>query len=205
MSGSGSGAGAGRATGTPAPTGWNTWDVRTHTGMNRLPSGPRVRFGVLGPEGPVLDGFTWRDGLERLGPHTVDGSYAEVTVRAAGHRLRLEFAGGPGDVLYVRAGSTGRIALSVDGLTGIVEPTGRPGAAIRPGAAERPGAGDFPLGTVLAGGIRWTVTASSAADRVKGPADALVLAFRGPGTVELRIAPADAPGTAARTAGVLAS
>ncbi|WP_089107790.1 MGH1-like glycoside hydrolase domain-containing protein [Streptomyces hyaluromycini] len=202
---SGSGAGAGRATGTPAPAGWNTWDVRTHTGMNRLPSGPRVRFGVLGPEGPVLDGFTWRDGLERLGPHTVDGSHAEVTVRAAGHRLRLEFAGGPGDILYVRAGSTGRVALSVDGLTGIVEPTGRPDAAGRPGAAERPGAGDFPLGTVLAGGIRWTVTASSAADRVEGPADALVLAFRGPGTVELRIAPADAPGTAARTAGVLAS
>ncbi|MFD4509145.1 trehalase family glycosidase [Streptomyces sp. NPDC058457] len=205
MSGTGTGTGEWRATGTPAPAGWNTWDVRTHTGMSRLPSGPRVRFGVLGPGGPVLDGFTWRDGLERLGPHTVDGSYAEVTVRAAGHRLRLEFAGGPGDILYVRAESTGRVALSVDALTGIVEPTGRPGASGRPGAPGRPGAGDLLLGTVLAGGIRWTVTASSAADRVEGPADALVLAFRGPGTVELRIAPADAPGTAARTAGVLAS
>ncbi|MGW7548048.1 MGH1-like glycoside hydrolase domain-containing protein [Streptomyces sp. NPDC054770] len=183
-----SGAEERRATGTPAPTGWNTWDVRTHTGMSRLPSGPRVRFGVLGPEGPVLDGFTWRDGLERLGPHTVDGTYAEVTVRAAGHRLRLEFAGGPGDILHVRAESTGRVVLSVEGLTGIDDPPAGPDT-----------------GTLLAGGLRWTVTASSAVHRVEGPADALILALGSPGTAELRIAPADAPGTVAETAGVLAA
>ncbi|WP_210590503.1 amylo-alpha-1,6-glucosidase [Streptomyces sp. GESEQ-35] len=163
-----------RATVTPAPSGWNTWDVRTHTGMSRLPSGPRVRFGVLGPEGPVLDGFTWRDGLERLGPHTVDGSYAEVTVRAAGHRLRLEFAGGPGDVLDARAESTGVIVLSVEGLDDIEEST------------------DL-TATVRAGGIRWTVTTSSRARRVEGPEGALVLAFdteASEGAVNLHIAPA---------------
>ncbi|GGN10477.1 MGH1-like glycoside hydrolase domain-containing protein [Streptomyces fuscichromogenes] len=197
-----SGAGQRRATATPAwtgrrtpaPSGWNTWDVRTHTGMSRLPSGPRVRFGVLGPEGPVLDGFTWRDGLERLGPHTVDGTYAEVTVRAAGHRLRLEFAGGPGDVLHVRAESGGQVVLAVEGLTGHDEPTDRPGTADRAAA-----------GIVRADERRWTVAASAPARRIEGAADALVLVFRGPGTVELRIAPADAPGTVHRTAGVLAA
>ncbi|MER5529367.1 trehalase family glycosidase [Streptomyces sp. NPDC002677] len=150
---------------TPAPTGWNTWDVRTHTGMSRLPDGPRVRFGVLGPDGPVLDGFTWRDGLDRLGPHTVDGSYAEVTVRAAGHRLRLVFAGGPGDVLDARAESTGVIVLSMEGLDDIEEPTD---------------------------GIRWTLTTSTSARRIEGPEGALTLAFdteASDNAVDLRIAP----------------
>ncbi|MGW4909862.1 MGH1-like glycoside hydrolase domain-containing protein [Streptomyces sp. NPDC004270] len=150
---------------TPAPTGWNTWDVRTHTGMSRLPDGPRVRFGVLGPDGPVLDGFTWRDGLDLLGPHTVDGTYAEVTVRAAGHRLRLVFAGGPGDVLDARAESTGVIVLSVEGLDAIEEPTH---------------------------GIRWTLTTSTPGRRIEGPTGALTLAFEteaSDNAVDLRIAP----------------
>ncbi|MFD3582720.1 trehalase family glycosidase [Streptomyces sp. NPDC058683] len=161
---------------TPAPTGWNTWDVRTHTGMSRLPDGPRVRFGVLGPDGPVLDGFTWRDGLDRLGPHTVDGSYAEVTVRAAGHRLHLTFAGGPGDVLDARAESTGAIVLSVEGLDDIEEPTGQ-------------------TTTVRAGGARWTVTTSAPARRVGGPEGALVLAFDG--AVEVQVAPRRGAGNCA--------
>ncbi|MFG2959021.1 amylo-alpha-1,6-glucosidase [Streptomyces sp. NPDC048291] len=139
--------------------------------MNRLPDGPRVRFGVLGPEGPVLDGFTWRDGLERLGPHTVDGSYAEVTVRAAGHRLRLEFAGGPGDVLDALAESTGVIVLSVEGLDDIEQQT------------------DL-AATVRVGGIRWTVATSAPGRRIEGPATALVLAFDTEADVDLRIAPA---------------
>ncbi|MFI6247431.1 MGH1-like glycoside hydrolase domain-containing protein [Streptomyces sp. NPDC051016] len=180
------GTGEPRTAVTPAPTGWNTWDVRTHTGMSRLPSGPRVRFGVLGPEGPVLDGFTWRDGLERLGPHTVDGGYAEVTVRAAGHRLRLAFAGGPGDILHVRAESTGRIVLSVEGAEG----------------AEGVAGPEDPVGTALAGGIRWTVTASSPARRVASPP---VLVYDGPGTVYLRVAPAGTPGTVDGSPAVLAA
>ncbi|MGW7422994.1 MGH1-like glycoside hydrolase domain-containing protein [Streptomyces sp. NPDC054813] len=158
---------------TPAPAGWNTWDVRTHTGMSRLPAGPRVRFGVLGPDGPVLDGFTWRDGLDRLGPHTVDGSYAEVTVRAAGHRLRLVFAGGPGDVLDARAESTGVIVLSVGDFDAIEELT------------------DV-TSIVRVGGTRWTVTTSAPARRIEGRADTLTLAFdtEASDNVELRITPA---------------
>ncbi|MEV8352073.1 trehalase family glycosidase [Streptomyces niveus] len=170
--------------GTPAPTGWNTWDVRTHTGMSVLPSGPRVRFGVPGRDGPVLDGFTWRDGLERLGPHTVDGSYAEVTVRAAGHRLRLEFAGGPGDVLHARAQCAGGVVLCVEGLDGGSDEAG-------------------PLVNIQVGGARWTVTTSSPARRLDAPAHTLLLAFEA-GAVDLRVAPEHATGTVAETAAVLA-
>ncbi|MBB5785961.1 MGH1-like glycoside hydrolase domain-containing protein [Jiangella mangrovi] len=97
---------------TPAPSGWNTWDVRTHTGMTHLPSGLRVRFGLLDAAGtPVFDGFTWRHGLVRLGHHTVDGSFAEVTVEVDGVELRLAMAGGPGDELYVRAESAGIVVV----------------------------------------------------------------------------------------------
>ncbi|MFF2184989.1 trehalase family glycosidase [Streptomyces sp. NPDC058155] len=182
--------------GTPAATGWNTWDVRTHTGMSLLPSGPRVRFGLLGPDGPVLSGFTWRDGLERLGPHTVDGTYAEVTVRAAGHRLRLVFAGGPGDVLHARAESTGCVVLSVEGLDAVEEPTGE-------GDGAR---------TALVGGVPWAVTASSPARRLESPARTLTLAFdAGTGTVDVCVAPQEVPedetgsatGTVAETGTVL--
>lgn len=91
-------------------TGWNTWDVDTHTGMVHLPSGLRVRFGV---PGAPIDGYTWRDGLVRLGPHTVDGSYAEVTVEG----LHLEMAGGPGDVLYVRAEGPAGVVVALDGAS----------------------------------------------------------------------------------------
>lgn len=103
----------------PEPRGWNTWDVRAHTGMTHLPSGLRVRFGLLDAAGaPVLDGFTWRNGLVRLGHHTVDGSFAEVTVEAGSVRLRLTMAGGPGDELYVRAESAGTVVVEWPDATG---------------------------------------------------------------------------------------
>ncbi|WP_053171451.1 MGH1-like glycoside hydrolase domain-containing protein [Streptomyces sp. SBT349] len=99
----------------PVPAGWNTWDVRHHTGMSHLPSGPRVRFGLVGEDGPVVDGFTWRDGLVRLGHHAVDGSFAEVTVEAGGVALRLAFGGGTGDVLHATAETAGAAVLVVEG------------------------------------------------------------------------------------------
>ncbi|MGC4938099.1 MGH1-like glycoside hydrolase domain-containing protein [Kribbella sp. DT2] len=92
--------------------GWNTWDVDTHTGMVHLPSGLRVRFGV--PGSPV-DGFTWRDGLVRLGHHSVDGRFAEVTVEAGGAQLRLVMAGGSGEALYVSAEGTAGVVAVLDG------------------------------------------------------------------------------------------
>ncbi|MFI7273845.1 MGH1-like glycoside hydrolase domain-containing protein [Streptomyces sp. NPDC049879] len=99
----------------PAPVGWNTWDVRFHTGMSHLPSGLRVRFGVMGPDGPLTDGFTWRDGLVRLGPHALDGSYAEALVRAGDDTLRLQLAGGAGDILHARLACTGEAVIVLDG------------------------------------------------------------------------------------------
>src|SRR6185369_7662656 len=78
----------------PEAAGWNTWDVRYHTGWTHLPGGLRLRFGLRGPDGTVFDGFTWRHGLVRLGHHTVDGRYAAVTVTAHGATLRLEASGG---------------------------------------------------------------------------------------------------------------
>ncbi|PZF83542.1 MGH1-like glycoside hydrolase domain-containing protein [Jiangella anatolica] len=103
----------------PAPRGWSTWDVRTHTGMTHLPSGLAVRFGLLDAAGrPVFDGFTWRRGLVRLGHHTVDGSFAEVTVEADGVELRLTMAGGPGDELYVRGASAGTVVVDWPGKDG---------------------------------------------------------------------------------------
>jgi hypothetical protein len=83
----------------PVAKGWNTWDVRYHTAAMHLPSGTRVRLGIGTPDGRIVDDFTWRRGLERLGHHTVDGEYAEVTVRHGEAVLRIVFASPAPDVL----------------------------------------------------------------------------------------------------------
>ncbi|WP_052768440.1 MGH1-like glycoside hydrolase domain-containing protein [Streptomyces humi] len=192
------------ATAVPAPTGWNTWDVRTHTGMSRLPSGPRLRLGLLGPDGPVLDGFTWRDGLERLGPHTVDGSHAEVTVRAAGRRLRLLFAGGPGDVLHVRAETTGRLVLALEGLTGA---NGPQAASVGTGAPpESPGGtGGIGGSTVLPGapgGVGGSAVLPGVPGGVEGAAESADVAGGAGGTVGSSDAPGGS-GVPARASGAV--
>lgn len=104
----------------PSPVGWNTWDVQHHTGVAHLPTGLRVRFGLIGPDGTVADGFTWRHGLERLGDHAVDGSYAEVTVTALDTSLNLQFVGGPSDELAVEVVATGAadVLMIVDRMPG---------------------------------------------------------------------------------------
>ncbi|MEU4513730.1 trehalase family glycosidase [Nonomuraea wenchangensis] len=145
-------------------TGWNTWDVTTHTGMVHLPSGLRIRFGV---PGAPLDGFTWRDGLVRLGHHSVGGEYAEVTVEAGGGRLHLVMAGGPGDELYVRAEGSQGVLVVLDGWHGArVSADG---------------------GLVRAGDMLWQVDAST-------PAEGLELEFAG--EADLYVAPRGAPGSA---------
>ncbi|RKN41197.1 MGH1-like glycoside hydrolase domain-containing protein [Streptomyces hoynatensis] len=150
----------------PAARGWNTWDVHVHTGVAHLPSGTRVRFGLVGARGPVLDAFTWRDGLVRLGHHTVDGEFAEVTVEAEGVPLRLAFAGGPGDVLHATAETTGAVVVVVDRAW---EPAGAAG-----GRAAGPGA--------------WRVAASPP-PREEVTGEVRTLTFP-PGPVLLRLAPA---------------
>ena len=145
-------------------TGWNTWDVDTHTGMVHLPSGLRIRFGV---PGAPLDGFTWRDGLVRLGHHAVDGSFVEVTVEAGGGRLRLVMAGGPGDGLCVRAEGTAGVVVLLDGWRG--------------------GRVEAEDGLLLVNGELWRV-ATSVPARADGP----LLEFDG--SVDLYVAPEGVPG-----------
>jgi putative isomerase len=99
--------------------GWNTWDTQFHTGVAHLPSGLRIRVAVGTPDGRLVDDFTWRRGLERLGHHTVDGEYAEVTVRCDDAVLRLVFASPEPDQLYALAELTGpghTVHLIVDRL-----------------------------------------------------------------------------------------
>ncbi|UED87973.1 MGH1-like glycoside hydrolase domain-containing protein [Streptomyces profundus] len=171
----------------PAPTGWNTWDVRFHTGMSHLPSGLRVRFGVMGATGPVADGFTWRDGLVRLGPHSLDGSYAEALVGVGDTTLRLLLAGGRGDTLHARLACTGEAVIVVEGTDGT---DGADGANGTEGAV-----------TVRAGGARWRIDLPPDARPVPLPG---ALAWRcAAGAAELRVAPDGTPGGAADTAGVL--
>lgn len=90
-----------------APIGWNTWDTQFHTGVAHLPSGLRIRVAMGTPDGLLVDNFTWRRGLERLGHHTVDGEYAEVTVRSGDALLRLVFTSPRPDLLCALAELTG--------------------------------------------------------------------------------------------------
>ncbi|GAA2110586.1 MGH1-like glycoside hydrolase domain-containing protein [Actinomadura alba] len=192
---------------TPAPTGWNTWDVRTHTGMVHLPSGLRVRFGLLTPHGPAIDEFTWRDGLVRLGHHSVDGGYAEVTVEAGGILLHLVMAGGPGEVLNARAEASGTASSTASGT----EASGTVVVAVDGWSSERPRPLDGIPGAdeptsragVRFGNLTWSVEASAAARHVTW-ADGLMLAFEA-GTVDLRVAPDDVPGSVRDLDAVLAA
>ncbi|MEV4619164.1 trehalase family glycosidase [Asanoa sp. NPDC049573] len=170
----------------PEPRGWNTWDVRFHTGWSHLPGGLRLRFALRDTGGTLFDGFTWRHGLVRLGHHTVEGAYAEVEVTAFDTRLRLEASGGT-DELAVRATATGAAAavLLIDEATGF---GGEPVAV-------------SPDGVVTHGAERWVLECSPAP--VARDGSALVLA---PDTlVSLRPAAAAAYDVAARIADAAAA
>jgi hypothetical protein len=155
----------------PAPVDWNTWDVQYHTAAAHLPSGVRVRVGVGTPDGRIVDDFTWRRGLERLGHHTVDGAYAEVTVRTGDALLRLVFTNPRPNVLcglaeLLQPGAEGHtVRLIVDSL---------------PGAAKGLLASDTPAATdrldVTVGPQQWRVGLSSSAT-VEQRADAIRLSF----------------------------
>ncbi len=133
----------------PAPTGWNTWDVRYHTGWAHLPGGLRVRFGLRDRRHHVRR-FHLAARPVRLGHHTVDGQYAAAEVAAHDTTLALECAGG-GDELAMLAelvATTGRPLtrlLIVDAAFGAPPVTivdeasgrGRPGARRVPMALAR--------------------------------------------------------------------
>jgi Mannosylglycerate hydrolase MGH1-like glycoside hydrolase domain len=111
----------------PAPVDWNTWDVQYHTAAAHLPSGTRIRVGIGTPDGRIVDDFTWRRGLERLGHHTVDGEYADVTVRCGEAILRLVFANPGPNVLCgladMQAPDGYTVHLIVDRLPGAGDAT----------------------------------------------------------------------------------
>ena len=162
---------------TPAPRGWNTWDVRFHTGWTHLPGGLRLRFALRDNDGTLFDGFTWRHGLVRLGHHTVDGGFASVEVTAFDTELSLTASGGLDD-LIVSASATGRAVpvLLVDEATGF---GGRP-------------VGVSPDGVVTHGTDRWVLDCEPAPVAQDG--GALVLA---PETT-VRLRPAGTPPVDAR-------
>ncbi|WP_117213504.1 amylo-alpha-1,6-glucosidase [Allorhizocola rhizosphaerae] len=126
----------------PVARDWNTWDTQYHTAAAHLPSGVRVRVGVGTPDGRIIDDFTWRRGLERLGHHTVDGEYAEVTVRVEEALVRLVFTNPYPDVLC------GLVEISEPGYTAHLIEDRLPGAG--------PDSGEY----------RWSVSQSSPAPGV---------------------------------------
>lgn len=151
----------------PAPVDWNTWDVQYHTAAAHLPSGTRVRVGIGTPDGRIIDDFTWRRGLERLGHHTVDGAYAEVTVRCGDALLRLVFTNPRPDVL---CGLAELLAPVPDGYSVHLIVDRLPGAPAEQSAGEP----------------RWHVALSARA--TSEPVDGAVRMSFPAGTVALRFA-----------------
>jgi putative isomerase len=137
----------------PRPVGWNTWDVQFHTATVHLPTGLRIRAGLCAPDGTVFDGFTWRRGLVRLGHHTIDGRFAQVTVEAHETTLDLQIAGGEDDDVVLAAAVSGPadLAVIVDRVAGF---GGGAGLAVTP---SHDGA------TVTVGELSWQLEMSAPA------------------------------------------
>jgi glycogen debranching enzyme len=168
----------------PAPVDWNTWDVQYHTAAAHLPSGTRVRVGLGTPDGRIVDDFTWRRGLERLGHHTVDGQYAEVTVRYGDATLRLVLTNPRPDVL---CGLAELVEPVPDGYTVHFIVDRLPGAAADRAVALR----QTPEGAsdrldMAVGAQRWRVALSAPA--TVEPADGTVRMSFPAGTVAHRFA-----------------
>ncbi|GIG68907.1 MGH1-like glycoside hydrolase domain-containing protein [Phytomonospora endophytica] len=126
----------------PPPTGWNTWDVRFHTGWLHLPSGLRARVAVRSADGELFDEFTWRHGFGRLGHHTVDGAYAALRAQAFGSTVDIEVAGGDRLSLLARCEGGASVTILIDRKAGYGE--------------SAPVFGDE---SVEAGGESWTIHA----------------------------------------------
>ncbi|MEV0648258.1 trehalase family glycosidase [Phytomonospora sp. NPDC050363] len=136
---------------TPPPTGWNTWDVRFHTGWLHLPSGLRARLALRSASGELFDGFTWRHGFGRLGHHTVDGSYAALRAEAFDSTVDFEAAGGERLGLRARVEGGAGVTVLVDRKPGYGE-----GAPVFTGGGE--------AWTVEAGGRTWALSAAGASE-----------------------------------------
>jgi putative isomerase len=71
---------------------WNTWDARYPAQFVHLPTGFCVRVSAFSTREGRFTDFRYEPATCRLGPHALDGSYAEVELSHAGTRLRVRFA-----------------------------------------------------------------------------------------------------------------
>jgi Mannosylglycerate hydrolase MGH1-like glycoside hydrolase domain len=76
---------------------WNTWDSRYPAQFVHAPTGFCVRVSAFSTREGRFTDFRYDPAACRLGPHALDGSYAEVELTHAGSRLRVRF-GSAGDV-----------------------------------------------------------------------------------------------------------
>ncbi len=83
----------------PPQRAWNTWDAEHPACAIHLPSGFAVRLSAYSAsEGRYTD-FPFDVEATRLGPHALDGSFADVELVHAGSRLRLRFASAAGGAI----------------------------------------------------------------------------------------------------------
>ena len=80
------------APGDPSPErAWNTWDARFPGCYLHLPTGFCIRVSAYSARRGSFTEFRFDPASMRLGPHTTDGSFAEVELAHAGSRLRVRF------------------------------------------------------------------------------------------------------------------
>jgi putative isomerase len=73
---------------------WNTWDARYPAQLVHAPTGFCLRVSAYSTRDGSWTDFEYDPETCRLGPHALDGSYAEVELSHAGSRLRVRFATG---------------------------------------------------------------------------------------------------------------
>jgi putative isomerase len=91
---------------------WNTWDARYPGQFVHAPTGFCVRVSAFSTRDGRFTDFRYDPATCRLGPHALDGSYAEVELAHAGSRLRVRFAtlgedAAVGDVEVLETGEWG--------------------------------------------------------------------------------------------------
>jgi putative isomerase len=90
---------------------WNTWDPRYPAQFVHVPTGFCVRVSAFSTRDGRFTDFRYDPATCRLGPHALDGSYAEVELTHAGSLIRIRFAAGnevaAGEVVVLDTGEWG--------------------------------------------------------------------------------------------------
>ena len=72
---------------------WSTWDVSCLNAVMKVPELVELRIALFDRKSKVLvDEMRW-ESVEQFGPHSVDGSYFEITLRHGSILFRIEFSG----------------------------------------------------------------------------------------------------------------